>query len=258
MDRTVRAISILTISYLAFGAYAFGVFLQQPLVAGKPLTVQAALEPFAYLVCLVVGNLAVFRAVASRRRREGAAGEENSLLIWAVALLLLVSFGAGLHTAGQLVEEAFHSHSLSNEPADDFAYRVAYWVEEYVSHYLMMIPYGLLLFVIARIELGREPVWVGPYEKWTIVMCGAVLGVCFAVGNFESAATDLVIAPMNLVLLVSFQHLRRQHAAPFWGSPFSACWAIATVLMVLLTVAFRATHGLTTQPTDLGFGVESQ
>ena len=125
MDRTVRAILILMLCYLAFGAYAFGVFLQQPLVAGESLTVQAALEPFAYLLTLTIGNLALFRAVLSRPRRSDPPTEESRLFVYAIALLLIIAFGAGLHTAGTLVEEAFHSHSASNARVDGQYYLIS-------------------------------------------------------------------------------------------------------------------------------------
>ncbi len=255
MDRTVRAIFILTFCYLAFGAYAFGVFLQQPLVAGESLTVQAALEPFAYLLSMIIGNLTIFRAVVSRPRRSAPFLNESRLLAPAVALLLIVAFGAGLHTAGTLVEETFHSHSASNAHADHFAYEVAFWVEEYLSHYLMMVPYVLVLFLLVRVELGREPSAISNPEKAVVAFCGAVLGVCFAVGCVESAAVDLVVVPLNVFLLAKFRRLLKRHRLTFWESPLSAYWLIGTTLMIPLVISFRVRNGWLTQPTDLGFGI---
>ena len=255
MDRTVRAILILTLCYLAFGAYAFGVFLQQPLVVGESLTVQAALEPFAYLLSMIIGNLAIFRAVALRPKRGEPILNERRLLVPAIVLLMLIAFGAGLHTAGTLVEETFHSHSTSNAHADDFTYEVAFWMEEYLSHYLMMVPYVLVFFLLVCVELSREPSAISNPQKAVVAFCGAVLGVCFAIGCVESAAVDLVVIPMNLFLLAKLRRLSQRYGLALWEFPVSAYWLIGTTLMIPLVVSFRISNGWLTQPTDLGFGI---
>ena len=255
MDRTTRAIGILTLCYLAFGAYAFGVFLQQPLVAGETLSVQAALEPFAYLVCIVVGNLAIFRAVVSRERRRRPLLDERAMLGPALALLLVAAFGAGLHTAGTLVEETFLNNNATTVVLDDFGFRVAYWLEEYASHYLSTPAYVLLLFLLARVDLNREPGSLRPLEKAAVAVCALPFGACLALLSVESAAADLLIVPMNAFLLVSALRLRRDGGGGFWGAPYAAFWWIGTVVGTGLALGFRLTHGWTTQPTDLGFGI---
>ena len=255
MDRTVRAVLVLTLCYLTFGAYAFGVFLQQPLVAGQSLTVQAALEPFAYLLAMVTGNVVLLRAVLSREARSHPLWDERRLLVWGVALLLVIVFGAGLHTAGTLVEETFHNHNASNARADSFAYDVAYWLEEYLSHYLMMIPYVVVLFLLVCVELDRRPRAITRVEKVAVAVAGAVFGLCLAVGCVESAAVDLVVVPLNGVLVATFYRLQQRHRLELWGAPFAAWWLIGTVTMVPLVLAFRWENGWLTQPTDLGFGV---
>ena len=254
MNPIVRAVLTLTVCYLAFGAYAFGVFLQQPLVAGESLTVQAALEPFAYLLAMIIGNLAIARAVLSRPANAGSTRDERWTVL-AIALLAVVAFGGGLHTAGTLVEETFHSHGTSNARADDFAYQVAYWLEEYLSHYLMMVPYVLLLFFFVRVELDRQPSAITNAQKLIVAVCGVVLAACFAIGCVESAAVDLIVVPMNLLLLAEFGRLRRGGRAPLWAYPFSVYWLIGTVLMILFVAIFRIQYGWLTQPTDLGFGI---
>ncbi len=118
MDRTVRAVVLLTLSYLAFGAYAFGVFLRQPLAEGEGLSVQAALGPLAYLACIVVGNVAIYRAVAARARRPAPARDDERLLARAIALLIFASFAAGLHVAGTWVEETLHGRADLASPVE--------------------------------------------------------------------------------------------------------------------------------------------
>lgn len=255
MDRTVRAVLILTLCYLAFGSYAFGVFLQQPLVAGESLTVQAALEPFAYLLAMVVGNFAILRAVVSSPTRSEPLLDERRWLALGVGLLLVIAFGAGLHTAGTLVEETFHSHNASNARADAFAYDVAYWLEEYLSHYLMMVPYVLFLYLLVLVEMNRRPRSITHVEKALVAASGAVLGFCFAVGCVESAGVDFLVVPLNLFLLARFYRLRQQPRLGLWQAPFSAYWLIGTMVMIPLVLAFRLENGWLTQPTDLGFGV---
>lgn len=255
MDRTVRAVLVLTLCYLAFGAYAFGVFLQQPLVAGQSLTVQAALEPFAYVLAMLVGNLALLRAVLSQPARDRPLLDERPLFAAGAGLLLVVAFGAGLHTAGTLVEETFHSHSASNARADAFAYDVAYWLEEYLSHYMMMIPYVVALFLLVFLEVNREPRPITGGERAVVAGCGVVLGFCFAVGCVESAAVDLLVVPLNVLLLAKFYRFKQRYRLELWQAPFSAYWLIGTVTMVPLVLAFRLEAGWLTQPTDLGFGV---
>ncbi len=255
MDRTVRAILVLMLSYLALGAYAFGVFLQQPLVPGESLTVQAAIEPLAYIVSMVVGNLAILHAVLARDRRGGGLLDEGRLLRGGIALSLLISFGAGLHTAGTLVEEAFFSQNVSTVHPGDFAFEVAFWLEEYLSHYVIMLAYVPLLFILVQAELNREPTSLAKHEKGIVAGCGCVFGGFFAIGSLEAGAVDLLIAPLNVILIVRFRQLRQSQPSPLWGFPFSVFWLAGSSAMVILTLAFRITHGLWIQPTDLGFGV---
>ncbi len=255
MDRTVRAILVLMLCYLALGVYAFGIFLQRPLFPGEPLTVQAAIEPFAYIVSMIVGNLAILHAVLARDRRGGAPLNEGKLRRGAIALSLLISFGAGLHTAGTLVEEAFFSQNVSTVHPGDFTFEVAFWLEEYLSHYLIMVAYVPLLFLLVQAELNREPTSLAQHEKVIVAGCGCVFGGFLAIASLEAGAVDLLIAPLNVFLMLRFRQLRQSQRSPFLGFPFSVFWLAGSFVMVILTLAFRITYGLRIQPTDLGFGV---
>ncbi len=128
-------------------------------------------------------------------------------------------------------------------------------MEEYLSHYLLMVPYVLVLFLLVRFELSREPSAISNPEKVVVASCGAVLGVCFTVGCVESAAVDLVVVPLNVFLLAKFRRLRQRHRLTLWESPLSVYWLIGTTLMIPLVVGFRVCNGWLIQPTDLGFGI---
>jgi hypothetical protein len=254
MQKVTKAIIGLTASYILFGLYAFGVFLQQPLIKGETLTIQATLEPIVYVLLMVIGNFLIFKAVYSQERSQKRFFDEKKLLAPSIVLLLLLSFGAGIHTAGQLIEETFvNTNANVQHFTENFTSQVAYFLEEYPAHFLVALPYLILLYFVAKLELNRPPIALKKVEKGIIIASAIVYGIIFAVLNAEGHVTIFAITLASL-LVYSLYRSKQQIARKLIDMPFSTYFVIGNVLMILLNVVFGIMYGWSVQPTELGFG----
>lgn len=254
MNKTVIAILILTVSYALFVFYAFGVFLQMPVVEGESLTVQAVLEPIVYIALMVIGNGAVIWAVSTNARVKERYTNERALFVPSIMLLLLMSFGAGMHTSAQLIEETFVNTSATMvHVTENFTSRVAYFLEEYPAHVLMFLPYGFLLYILAVVELNSIPARLRRYEQVVLVVSGIVYGTLFALLNAEGHVTIPALV-IGGVLMFKWHRHRKRAKRTLWELPFGAQFMIGNGVMLLLGICFGAIFGWFIQPTELGFG----
>ncbi len=254
MQKVTKAIIALTLSYILFGLYAFGVFLQQPLIKGESLTIQATLEPFAYVLLMVIGNFLIFKEVYSQERSQNSFFDEKKLLMPSIILLLLLSFGAGIHTAGQLIEETFvNTNAAVQHFTENFTSQVAYFLEEYPAHFLVALPYLILLYFVAKLELNRPPIRLKNVEKGIITLSAILYGIIFAILNAEGQVTILAII-LGGYLIYSLYRSKKQIKRKLLDMPFSTYFVIGNTLMILLNVVFGIIYGWSVQPTELGFG----
>ncbi|OGY79045.1 MAG: hypothetical protein A3B74_04145 [Candidatus Kerfeldbacteria bacterium RIFCSPHIGHO2_02_FULL_42_14] len=254
MQKVTKAIITLILSYILLSLYAFGVFLQQPLIKGESLTIQATLEPFAYVLLMVIGNFLIFKAVYSQKRSKNRFFDERKLLAPTIIFLLLLSFGAGIHTAGQLIEETFvNTNANIQHFTDNFTSQVAYFFEEYPAHFLIALPYLILLYFVAKLELNRPPIHLKNIEKGIIVMSAILYGIIFAVLNAEGQVTIFAIIIAGY-LIYSIYRSKQQIKRELIDMPFSTYFVIGNAVMILLNVLFGIMYGWSVQPTELGFG----
>ncbi|MFH1286234.1 MAG: hypothetical protein ABII02_00595 [Candidatus Magasanikbacteria bacterium] len=254
MQKVTKAIIALTASYILFGLYAFGVFLQQPLIQGETLTIQATLEPFVYVLLMVIGNFLIFKAVYSQERSKNRFFDEKKLLAPSIILLLFLSFGAGIHTAAQLIEETFvNTNANIQHFTENFTSQVAYFLEEYPAHFLVALPYLILLYFIAKLELNRPPISLKTVEKGIIVITAILYGIIFAVLNAEGHVTIFTIALAGY-LTYSLYKSKQKLGRKLMNMPFSTYFVIGNILMILLNIIFGIMYGWSVQPTELGFG----
>ena len=253
MQKVTKAIIALTASYILFGLYAFGVFLQQPLIKGESLTIQATLEPFVYVLLMVIGNFLIFKAVYSQERSQKCFFDEKKLLAPTILLLLLLSFGAGIHTAGQLIEETFvNTNANIQHFTENFTAQVAYFLEEYPAHFLVALPYLILLYFLAKLELNRPPITLKNVEKGIIVISAMLYGIIFEILNAEGHVTIFAIVLAGY-FIYSLYRSKQQVKRKFMDMPFSTYFVIGNTLMILLNVLFGILYGWSVQPTELGF-----
>ena len=228
MQKVTRAIIILTLCYLGFIAYAFGVFLQYPVVQGEILTIQAVIEPFVYVILMTIGNFSIFNAVYSQEKTKKQFFDEKRLLGTAIILLMLVVFGAGMHTTGQLIEETFvNSSTATQHMVGNFTSQVAYFLEEYPAHFLVAIPYAILIYFLAKVEFNRKRKTLKTIERSTIVICALFYGVVFAVLNSEGHVAPLMI-PLNIFLLFKFYTFSKDKLLGVLTMPFSTFFIVPT------------------------------
>jgi len=254
MQKVTKAILILTLSYLALITYAFGVFLQQPIVQGEVLTLQAVIEPIFYVIVMVVGNFLIFKTVYSQEKTKKQFFDEKKLLLPAIALLMTVAFGAGIHTAGQLIEETFINSSVATQHfTGNFSSRVSYFLEEYPGHFLVVIPALVLSYFLAKIELNRKRPSLKLFERTLIFGCALISGVISAVGNAEGNVT-LLMLPLGLYLLFKLYLSNKSLQRNILIMPYTNYFTVSIVTMAVLNIIFGVTNGWFTQPSELGFG----
>jgi len=254
MQKVTKAIIILTLSYIALTTYAFGVFLQQPIVQGEVLTVQAVIEPIFYVVAMVVGNFLIFKAVYSQEKTKKRFFDEKKLLLPAIVLLMLVAFGAGIHATGQLIEETFvNTGTATQHYTDNFSSKVSYFLEEYPGHFLVVLPALILSYFLAKIELNRKLPLLKSYERFVIFGCAIFFGAISAIGNAEGHSTVLML-PLGLYLLFKLYQHNKSLQRNLLTMPYSSFFAVSIVIMAVLNIIFGVSYGWFTQPTELGFG----
>ena len=254
MQKVTKAIIFLTLNYIFLLVYAYGVFFQIPVVKGQILTLQAVVEPFAYLVLMTLGNLFVFKAVYSQEKSKKQFFDEKKLLPWAVALLMMVAFGFGIHSSAQLIEETFvNSSTATIHFTDNFSSQLSYFLEEYPGHYLIAMPATILAFFLAKIELNRKKPKSKRNEKGIIAICAVFAGVISAISNAESHST-LFMLPLSFYLLIQLLRKNRQKGRNLLIMPFSSYFTISTLSMILVNIILGFTLGWFVQPTELGFG----
>lgn len=254
MQKVTKAIIALTASYILFGLYAFGVFLQQPLIEGELLTIQTTLEPFVYVLLMTVGNFLIFKAVYSQERSKNRFFDEKKLLVPTIILLLILSFGAGIHSAAQLIEETFiNTNANIQHFTENFTSQVAYFLEEYPAHFLVALPYLILLYFVAKLELNRPSITLKKVEKGIIIVSAILYGIIFAVLNAEGHVTIIAIVLAGY-LIYSLYKSKQQIKRKLMDMPFSTYFVIGNLLMILLNVVFGIMYGWSVQPTELGFG----
>lgn len=254
MQKVTKAIITLTVSYILFGLYAFGVFLQQPLIKGEPLTIQATLEPFVYVLLMTIGNFLIFKAVYSQERLQNRFFDEKKLLAPAIILLLLLSFGAGIHIAAQLIEETFvNTNAVVQHFTENFTSQVAYFLEEYPAHFLVALPYLVLLYFVARLELNRPPITLKNFEKGIVVMSAILYGIIFAILNAEGHVTIFAIILAGFLIYLLYRS-KQQIKRKLIDMPFSTYFIIGNALMILLNVVFGIVYGWSVQPTEFSLG----
>jgi len=254
MQKVTKAIIILTLGYILLMIYAYGVFLQIPVVQGQTLTLQAVVEPFVYIVLMTIGNLFVFKAVYSQEKSKKQFFDEKKLLPWVITLLMLVAFGVGIHSSTQLIEETFiNSSTATIHFIDNFSSQLSYFLEEYPGHYLIAIPAIILSFFLAKIELNRKKAKSKRFEKGIISFCALFVGVISAVSNAEGHST-LFMLPISFYLLILLFRGNRQKGRNLLTMPFSSYFTISVISMILINIIFGLTFGWFVQPTELGFG----
>lgn len=85
---------------------------------------------------MIIGNFLIFKAVYSQEKKEKRFFDEKKLLFPGVVLLMLVAFGTGIHTTGQLIEETFVNTALTTQHyTDNFSSKVSFFLEEYPGHF---------------------------------------------------------------------------------------------------------------------------
>lgn len=254
MQKVTHSILILTSCYLAFLFYAFGVFLQHPVVEGELLTVQAVVEPLIYLLTMVVGNFAIYRAVFSQEKPKKLFFDEKKLIVPTITLLMLIAFGAGMHTTGQLIEETFvNSGTSTQHTVSNFTSQVAYFLEEYPAHFLVAIPYTILLFFLGLVEFNRKSEILRSIERSIIVICAILYGVVFAIANFEGHVVSIIV-PLNIYLMYRLFRAGKDSNQNIFNKPFSIYFVVGTMTMITLSLALGFVFGWSTQPTELGLG----
>lgn len=254
MQKVTKAIIILTLSYIALITYAFGVFWQQPIFQREVLTVQAVIEPIFYIVVMVIGNLLIFKAVFFQEKSKQRFFDEKKLLFPAIILLMIVAFGAGIHTTGQLIEETFVNTGMTTQHyTDDFSSKVSYFLEEYPGHFLVVLPALVLSYFLAKIELNRKLLLLKLYERFIIFGCAVFFGVIMAIGNAEGNSTVLIL-PLGLFLLFKLYQSNKSLQRNLMMMTYSSYFTVSIVTMTVLNIVFGVIIGWFIQPSDLGFG----
>ncbi len=252
VHKTTQAIVLLVLCYLAFFLYAFGNFLQIPVIDGSPLTFQAALEPVAFIALMAIGNAWVAKVIYERKKQEQRLLDEKKLLLPTLALLLLIAFGAGLHSAGQLIADMFDITGTSVSREGESIYHTLHFLEEYLGHFLIFPPYIVLLFFIVTLEINRAASHLSRFDKGLILISGLLIGTLFGLGNAEAGSAAILIIPMNFLLLFHFYSLKQRRPFHLLELPFASCWFIATVTMTFTGIFFGFKNGWFTQPTAVG------
>lgn len=252
MHSTTRALLITTVLFTLLGLYAYGTFLQTPVLNGSPLTLQAVLEPLFYALIAGASFFILGKAVYGKNSQVQNT-KDTKFIIVHFFLIAIFAVGFGIHTAGQMITETFVNTSISNQSIDDPTYQLAYFLEEDVSHILMAIPLTLMLALLTLTERQQKPPALTILDKSITALMGAAFGIGGTIFHAEGGTLVMSIM-LNAILLASW--LRTTDTKLRHSYPFTRFSVIGTTVMIVFCIAYGFTIGWFTQPTELGFGVE--
>jgi hypothetical protein len=217
MHPTTRGILTIIALLTLLGLYAYGTFLQTPIFAGSPLTLQAVLEPFFYALIAGASFFILGKAIYEKTAQVQNTKDKN-IIIAHIILIAIFAIGFGIHTAGQMITETYVNTSISYESVDDPTYQLAYFLEEDVSHILMAVPLILMLALLALAERQQKPPALTIVDTSLTALMGAGFGIGGAIFHAEGGTLVMSIV-LNTTLLVSF--LRRTDLKTWQSYPFA-------------------------------------
>lgn len=241
------------IMYVAFLLYAFGVFWQKPIVEGEALTYQAVLEPFFFLMFTVVGYLPLSIHIISKSNFSKLIFEKQKVFILGGIMLLILVFGFGIHTAGQIIEESFVNTSIATvHYTEDFPSKVAYFLEEDVSHALIVLPMVILSFILLVLSSTFTETSDKIINKGLLLMLSLFSGIVSALSYAESSYMLPLTVILNISLLIYV--LKNKFFALSSKNDFVKYWIYSTIVTIVICILYGFIFGWLVQPTELGFG----
>lgn len=232
MQKIIKAIIILTLSYVLLLFYAFGVFLKVPVFKSSPLTIQQILEPFFYFLMLILGFYFVFKAIYYSRKIK-ARFNETKLLLPSIFLLILLGIGMGIHTVAQMIEDA-----LGHENKENFIYRLAYFLDEYPGHFSVAIPSSLLMFFLVILELNSEKINLKNFEKVILLVCSLIEGTTLVIAGFEGGGQYFVMWFLGVWLAFKILRFKEKFQLNFWQYPFTLFYILSALIFIILNTNF--------------------
>lgn len=241
------------ILYVAFLLYAFGVFWQNPIVEGEALTYQAVLEPFFFLIFTIVGYLPLSLHIISRADLSKLIFEKQRVFVFGGIMLLILAFGFGIHTAGQIIEESFvNTSNATVHYTEDFPSKVAYFLEEDVSHALIVLPMVILSFILLVLSSTFTETSDTIINKGLLLMLSIFSGIVSALSYAESS----YMLPITIILNVSFLIYvwKKEFFALSSKNDFVRYWIYSSIVSIVLCILYGFIFGWLVQPTELGLG----
>lgn len=248
MNKTIKAITVLTLLFILFFIYAYATFWQTLVSPNFALTYQQLFEPFFYFFVLSGGYLILFKTIYSTSKDKVRFNEAN-LLLPSILLLVILGVGAGIHTSAQMIEDAF-GHS------NGFIYDLAFFLDEYPGHLLVSVPGFILIYFLALVELNRKKVQLNSLKKTLVIANSIIHGLFYVIGGYEGGSQYIILWPLLLILMIKLLHRRKQFNIDLWNYPYTLFFLLSILICLLLTPIFGLIFGFNIQPeTDLGWQI---
>lgn len=213
MNKTVKAISMLTLLFILFFIYAYATFWQTLVSPNFALTYQELFEPLFYFFVLSCGYLMLFKTIYATSKNKIRFNETN-FLFPSILLLVVLGIGAGIHTSAQMIGDALGGLGGS-------IYSLVFFLDEYPGHLLVSIPGFILIYFLALVELNRKKAKLSSLEKFLIVVNSTIHGLLYVVGGFEGGSQYVILWPLFLVLTIKLLRHKKQLNINFWNYPYT-------------------------------------
>jgi len=245
INKTIKPLFFLSLSYIFVLTVAFSTFLQIPVFKGQDLMWQSLIEQFITWTPLLLAYYFLFKAITNNPRLKKSIIEEKKLLVPGIFLIFFSGFSAGVHSFSQIVEDVLKGSK------NTFLYSLSYFFDEYIGH-LLLIFLPIIGFFLILLECNKEKKKLSRLDNSLLFILGLVNGAFWGIIGVEGGSMYIVVIPLVLGLITYLRRLIKKHRLNINELPYTKYFLIASVVMIITTMVWVFKNGFFTQPDDLG------
>lgn len=245
INRTIKALFFLSLSYIFVLTVAFSTFLQIPVFKGQDLMWQSLIEQFITWTPLLFVYYLLFGGIIKNPRLQKPIIKEEKLLVPGIFLIFFSGFSAGIHSFSQVVED------ILKDSKNTFLYALSYFFDEYIGH-LLLIFLPIIGFFLILLECNRKKKKLSRLDNSLLFILGLVNGVFWGIIGVEGGGMYIVIIPLVLSFVIFLRKTVKRHRLNIDELPYTKYFLVSSAAMIVTTIIWIFRNGFFTQPGDLG------
>lgn len=245
INRTIKALFFLSLSYIFVLTVAFSTFLQIPVFKGQDLMWQSLIEQFITWTPLLFLHYFLFRGITENPKLQKPIIKEEKLFVPGIFLIFFSGFSAGIHSFSQVIED------ILKDSKNTFLYALSYFFDEYIGH-LLLIFLPIIGFFLILLECNRKKKKLSRLDNSLLFILGLVNGVFWGIIGVEGGSMYIVIIPLVLGFVFYLRKTIKRHRLNIDELPYTKYFLVSSAAMIVTTIIWIFRNGFFTQPDDLG------